>query len=72
MFVAGLREGEIPRTGQIQRIVFNDQWEELRREPMLTELHQRIRDIREGSDGLLYILTAENDGALLRLEPQGK
>jgi glucose/arabinose dehydrogenase len=71
VFVAGLREGGIPRTGQIQRIVFNDQWEELRREPMLTELHQRIRDIREGPDGLLYILTAEEDGALLRLEPHG-
>jgi len=69
VFVAGLREGGIPRTGQIQRIVFNDQWEELRREPMLTDLHQRIRDVREGPDGLLYILTAENEGALLRLEP---
>jgi glucose/arabinose dehydrogenase len=69
VFVAGLREGGIPRTGQIQRIVFNERWEELRREPMLTDLHQRIRDIREGPDGLLYILTAENEGALLRLEP---
>lgn len=69
IFVAGLREGGIPRTGQIQRIVFNDQWEELRREPMLTDLHQRIRDVREGPDGLLYILTAENEGALFRLEP---
>ena len=70
VFVAGLREGGIPRTGQIQRIAFNERWEELRREPMLMDLHQRIRDIRQGPDGLLYILTAENDGALLRLEPR--
>jgi glucose/arabinose dehydrogenase len=70
LFVAGLREGGIPRTGQIQRVVFNDRWEELRREPMLTELKQRIRDIRQGPDGLLYVLTAEEDGALLRIEPR--
>lgn len=69
VFVAGLRQGGIPRTGQLQRIVFNDRWEELRREPMLVDLHQRIRDVRQGPDGLLYILTAENRGALLRLEP---
>jgi aldose sugar dehydrogenase len=70
LFVGGLREGGIPRTGQIQRIVFNERWEELRREPMLMELKQRIRDVRQGPDGLLYILTAEEDGALLRIEPR--
>jgi glucose/arabinose dehydrogenase len=69
VFVAGLRQGGIPRTGQVQRIVFNDRWEELRREPMLQELKQRIRDVREGPDGLLYVLTAEQEGALLRIEP---
>jgi aldose sugar dehydrogenase len=70
LFVGGLREGGVPRTGQIQRIVFNDSWQELRREPMLMELGQRIRDVREGRDGLLYVLTAEDDGALLRIEPR--
>lgn len=68
VFVAGLREGGIPRTGQLQRIVFNDRWEELRREPLLVELKQRLRDVRQGPDGRLYVLTAEDDGALLRLE----
>jgi glucose/arabinose dehydrogenase len=68
-FVGGLREGEIPRTGQLQRIVFNERWQELRRESLLRELHQRIRDVRQGPDGLLYVLTAENHGALLRIEP---
>jgi aldose sugar dehydrogenase len=72
MFVAGLREGGVPRTGQIQRVVFNDRWEELRREPMLTELKQRIRDVRQGPDGLLYVLTAEDEGAVLRIEPRSR
>ena len=43
--------------------------EELRRESMLVELRQRIREVREGPDGLLYLLTDEDDGALLRIEP---
>jgi aldose sugar dehydrogenase len=69
VFVGGMRQGEIPGTGQMQRIVFNNNTEELRREPMLVELHQRIRDIRQGPNGLLYVLTEENEAALLRIEP---
>jgi len=69
-FVGGLRQGEVPRSGQLQRIEFNDKWEEIRRETLLRELGQRIRDVREGPDGLLYVLTAEApDGAVLRIEP---
>ena len=68
-FVGGMREGEIARSGQIQRIVFNDEWQELRREPLLRELHQRVRDIRQGPDGLLYVITEEDQAALLRIEP---
>ena len=69
-FVGGLREGEVPRSGQLNRIEFNDRWEEIRRESLLRELGQRIRDVREGPDGLLYVLTAEApDGAVLRIEP---
>ena len=70
VFVAGLREGGVPRTGHLERVVFNERWEELRREPMLMELKQRLRDVRQGPDGLLYVLTAEEDGALLRIEPR--
>lgn len=69
LFVGSLRQGGIPGTGHLQRIVFNERTEELRRESMLTELHQRIREVREGPDGLLYLLTGEDDGALLRIEP---
>ena len=69
MFVGSLREGGIPGTGHLQRIVFNDRTEELRRESMLTDLRRRIREVREGPDGFLYSLTDEDDGALLRIEP---
>ncbi len=69
VFVGGMRQGEVPRSGHLERIDFNDKWEELHRESMLRELQQRIRDVRQGPDGFLYLLTAENDGALMRIEP---
>ena len=69
LFVGSARRGEVPRTGGLERVVLNDKMEELRRETLLTELHQRIRDVRQGPDGLLYVITDEDDGALLRLEP---
>lgn len=63
IFVGGL-VGE-----QMQRIMLNDKGLPIRRAPMLTELHQRIREVRQGPDGLLYVLTDERAGALLRIEP---
>jgi glucose/arabinose dehydrogenase len=54
---------------QVQRIVFNMRGLPIRRQPMLTELKQRIREVRQGPDGLLYLLTDEEAGALLKLEP---
>jgi len=69
LFVGGMRQGEVPRSGHLERIDFNEKWEELHRESMLRELQNRVRDVRQGPDGLLYVLTAENDGALLRIEP---
>jgi glucose/arabinose dehydrogenase len=69
VFVGALRTGEIPGTGHIERILFNEKMEELRRESLLGDLRQRMRDIRQGPDGLLYVLTDEKEGALLRIEP---
>jgi glucose/arabinose dehydrogenase len=69
LFVGSARIGEIPRTGGLERVVLNDELEELRRERLLGSLHQRIRDVRQGPDGLLYVITDEDDGALLRIEP---
>ena len=31
----------------------------------------RVRDVRQGPDGLIYLLTDETNGALYRLEPIG-
>ena len=69
VLVGSMRTGEIPGTGHMERIVFNNKMEEIRRESMLSELRQRIREVRQGPDGLLYLLTDEDDGALLRMEP---
>src|SRR3954447_2468650 len=69
VFVGAMRQGEIDRTGHIERIVFNDKWEEIRREQFLLEMRQRIRDVRQGPDGYLYVLTDEDHGAVLRIEP---
>jgi aldose sugar dehydrogenase len=38
-------------------------------EILLAERKQRIRDVRAGPDGLLYVLTDAADGKLLRIEP---
>lgn len=42
----------------------------VREERLLQNLDQRIRDVREGPDGLLYVLTDESRGQLLRLRPE--
>lgn len=42
----------------------------VREERLLPQLGQRVRDVRQGPDGLLYLLTDENDGQLLRVVPQ--
>lgn len=72
LFVASARRGEVPRTGGIERVVLNDKLEEVRRESLLGDLHQRFHDIRQGPDGLLYAVTDEDDGVVLRLEPSNR
>ena len=69
VFVTGMRYGEIPGTGQLHRILINKNLEELRREPLLVDLRRRLRDVKQGRDGLLYVLTDEADGVMLRIEP---
>jgi glucose/arabinose dehydrogenase len=36
-------------------------------ERLLSELNRRIRDVRQGPDGYLYVLTDEEDGALYKI-----
>lgn len=37
---------------------------------ILTDRGQRIRDVRSGPDGYLYVLTDESSGELLKVSPR--
>jgi glucose/arabinose dehydrogenase len=69
VFVSGMRYGEIPGTGRLDRILINKNLEELRRETLLGDMRRRIRDVKQGRDGLIYLLTDEADAVMLRIEP---
>ena len=69
ILTGSIQRGRIPGTGAIERVVFNDKLWELRRETILQDFHQRVRDVRQGPDGLIYLLTEEDDGAVIRIEP---
>jgi len=62
LFVSALAERSVRRltleNGQV-----------IAQETMLTELNQRIRDIRTGPDGYLYVLTDSDNGSVLKLIP---
>jgi aldose sugar dehydrogenase len=51
------------------RASFDDRGNPVGQERMLTELGQRFRDVRQGPDGFVYLLTDETEGAMLRIEP---
>jgi glucose/arabinose dehydrogenase len=56
-------------TRSLVRIDFDGARKPGAQEKLLTELGQRLRDVRQGPDGFLYVLTDETAGALLRIEP---
>ncbi|MEP6389535.1 MAG: PQQ-dependent sugar dehydrogenase [Halioglobus sp.] len=62
LFVGALVDMEVRR-------VDLEKGEVVGEEPLFTELEERIRDIRMGSDGYLYILT-DGKGQLLRVTPK--
>jgi glucose/arabinose dehydrogenase len=68
-FVGSMMEGRTRATGHVQRITFAENGQPIQREPILAQLRQRIRDVRPGPDGLLYVLTDQNPGVLLRIAP---
>jgi len=70
-FVGSMMQGRMRWTGHVERLVFSpENGQAINREPILAELRQRIRDVRQGPDGLLYVLTDQNPGLLLRIEPE--
>jgi aldose sugar dehydrogenase len=56
-------------TRSLVRISFDKTGQVTGQEKMLTELGQRLRDVRQGPGGFLYALTDETAGAMLRIEP---
>jgi len=71
LFVSAQQEGRIPGTGQLQRIKLNDDGNEIMRERLFDDLGQRIRDVKLGPDGRLWLLTDEDNGLMMRIEPAG-
>lgn len=69
LFTGSIQRGRLPGSGGLERVVFNEKMWELQRETIATELHQRIRDVSQGPDGFIYLLTEEEDGAVIRIEP---
>jgi glucose/arabinose dehydrogenase len=62
MLVGALRDQSLVRLELDGKKVLSE-------ERMLKGQVGRIRDVRMGPDGLIYLLTDASDGALLRLEP---
>ena len=54
--------------GYLNRIVLDGN-KVVREEKLLADLNQRIRDVRQGPDGLIYVLTDASNGQLIRLLP---
>lgn len=54
---------------QLHHVVMNQRGFPVRRESLMTELKQRIRDVRQGPDGLVSLTTDQEAGALLKIEP---
>jgi len=69
VLVGAMLGGAVQGVGHLERIIFNENWDETGRQSLLTDLKQRIRDVRQGPDSLVYVLTDEENGALIRLEP---
>uniref|UniRef100_B0SUS8 Glucose sorbosone dehydrogenase n=1 Tax=Caulobacter sp. (strain K31) TaxID=366602 RepID=B0SUS8_CAUSK len=63
LFVGGLK-------GYLVRLTLKDD-KVVGEERLLSELDSRIRDVRVGPDGAVYVVTDEDDGRVLRLTPKG-
>jgi glucose/arabinose dehydrogenase len=61
LFVGGLKSQDI------RRIDLNEAGQVVGQSAL--RIGQRVRDVRQGPDGLLYVLTDEANGSLIRLEP---
>ena len=62
LFVGALVDEEVRR-------IDLDSGEVIAQEPLFAELEARIRDVRVGRDGYLYVLTDGENGKLVRVSP---
>ena len=53
---------------QLQRVVFTERGP-VGRETLIGSLKQRVRDVRQGPDGLLYVAVDGTPGGIIRIEP---
>ncbi len=63
LFVGGLREQALVRL-----VLENDRV--VGEERLLADRRQRVRDVREGPDGSLYVVTDQSDGELWKITPK--
>ena len=61
--------GALVRT-HLRRVEFDEKGAVAGQELLLEDLHQRIRDVRQGPDGAVYLLTDQKNGQILRLTPK--
>jgi glucose/arabinose dehydrogenase len=54
---------------QLRRVDLDDNGEVIGQEILLSTLKARIRDVRVGPDGFIYVTTDDVSGKVLRLEP---
>lgn len=52
-----------------ERVTLTNQGWENERIPMFREIDRRIRDLKEGPDGFIYMVTDEKNGVVLKVEP---
>jgi glucose/arabinose dehydrogenase len=63
IFVGGLASNALVRLVLTGGVVATE-------ERFLHELHERIRDVRQGPDGYIYLITDSGNGLLLRVRPK--
>ncbi len=63
IFIGGLASQQLVRLVVKDGKVFGE-------EHLLKDRGQRIRDVKQGQDGFLYVITDEENGELLRIAPK--
>lgn len=63
MFIGGLA------SKKLVRLIIKDE-KVVGEENLLTDRGQRIRDVRQGNDGAVYVITDDSNGELIRISPK--